>query len=213
MASDSPTDEEIIARCEEMFELQIDDDYFHPGLPQIDPEQASLCESLSTSLFRSRQTELHRRLRRIKGSLVHRGCDVNISCSCCEERYLGGEFQWNGSSTGFIGGIRLCYNNLDEEDYLPTLIHELTHAAQRCYGRSEEGCDDSLKAEIESYFCEGGCRNARECIFQAVASSCGSSPDLCNAITPEKIQSLIRWYNRNWYTFCEFPRTHFDPVR
>ena len=102
--------------------------------------------------------------------------------------------------------IVVCHNEGTFSSLADTLAHELTHALQDCY-RKSHGCKDSLKKEMEAYFCSHEAFQFGDVYSDAVRSSCGTSPSQC---TPDEVQKfypeLQEWFNKERENFCKFPR-------
>jgi RHS repeat-associated protein len=80
-------------------------------------------------------------------------CSVRIVCRCCPSG-AGGAFVIPEQGSPYIV---ICMNSHSSDDSLKTtLMHELWHAVQYCYGglddRDKDPCGTSLCAEIEAYY-------------------------------------------------------------
>lgn len=102
--------------------------------------------------------------------------------------------------------IVVCHNDTSWNSLAQTLAHELTHALQACHSKAR-GCKNSLKREMEAYYCAGGAFQFGDLYTDAVQSSCGTLPSQC---TPEEVQNLYQelqeWFNKERDHLCTFPR-------
>jgi len=125
-----------------------------------------------------------------------------VRCAEC-----GGAGGWYDSSNP---EIVICVKHsvgVGTYEYSQTLAHELTHALQRCNNKDGKGCRDSLKREMEAYYCGREDIAFGDLYSDAVRSSCGTDPSKC---TPDEVQNLYQemqeWFNKEKDNFCKFPR-------
>jgi hypothetical protein len=122
----------------------------------------------------------------------------------CEE--CGGAGGWYDDTPEIV----ICVKHspgVGTYEYSQTLAHELTHALQRCNNKDAKGCRDSLKREMEAYYCGREDIAFGDLYSDAVRSSCGTDPSKC---TPDEVQNLhqelLAWFNKEKENFCKFPR-------
>ncbi|MFO0943687.1 MAG: RHS repeat-associated core domain-containing protein [Pirellulales bacterium] len=169
-------------------------------VPPLDPGKAEGCaKKVQERIDKLKEDE--------KGKLIigqfSKDCPMpKVTCQCCPSGFGGfysrkDKMLWLcADKDGNLG------NNID-----PIIIHELVHALQDCFWKGKEGCERSLKWELEAYFCMGGaCTDFDSCISRAIQSSCWGS------CTPADVETLIpslkTWFENTVSSgdMCKFPR-------
>ncbi len=140
-------------------------------------------------------------------------------CVCCREE--------SAAYDPIENAFRICWNYADkwtDEHFASVLIHETTHALQRCYRGSPGDCGAELKRELEAYYCQGWkplksklnprreCSDFKSCLERAMDSACRRAI-YCSSgdkITKAMYDELKKWFEKNaadkLMGLCWFPR-------
>jgi len=191
-----------VKRCEEVRKKKKKQDQEPDPVPICDSCKSKCDETVKEILEKAVEGDDHDKgLRDILDQFNKRCPRPKIYCETCKEG-------WGGFYRPHY--ITLCWNTYcaDENNSRITtvLIHELTHALQRCGRHGRRNCEWDIKMEIEAYKCANQCTDFNSCLHAALGSACAQvcqPTDISNLYGP-----ISDWFNDRLEKgkLCKFPR-------
>ena len=124
-----------------------------------------------------------------------KGCPIpDIRCGSCSPDNVCGVYNPKNNT------ITICSTYLDDSktrELAQLLIHELTHALQRCKNGqpAKDDCSRALSDEIQAYFCAGECSDFNTCLGRAIGSACNANGGCTD---PQKVAAAYDELSTAW---------------
>ena len=205
------TPQEARDRCQKIKDLRNQraaDEMVNP-VPLITTEQSNACHTKIVEVWENERARGNSRMLEIWDQFGPDCSAPQILCKCCGKGSAG---SYNRNSKI----LTLCWNNLkdDESEFIKTITHEGVHALQNCYWKkNKNNCTRSLYWELEAYYCEKECTTFEECMYRALASSCGGHCKQKDFPSDDYFFKMKRIFDGRKGRFCQFPRNPYYPPK